>query len=91
GMRRAKRPADFRAAVADPVINALMTLQAGRLRRHTDAQKLERVALFDTWIKGAPEQISEINRNRVLSDPDALASLHLRVWTDDSADPQWRQ
>ncbi len=91
GMRRAKAPADFRAAIADPVVNALMTLQAGRLRRHTEAQRLERTQLFDSWIKGTPAQVSEINRNRALSDPDALASLHLRAWTDDGADPGWRE
>ncbi|MFA5939094.1 MAG: glucans biosynthesis glucosyltransferase MdoH [Sinimarinibacterium sp.] len=89
GLRRALPEPDFRAAIVEPDANALMILTAGRRRRMSEARQAERSAIADAILKSAPDKVDNPVRNRVLSDADALAELHLRVRTADAVHPGW--
>ncbi len=88
-LRRTPALPDFRAAIVDPVVNALAILVERRRRRPAPAQRAQRQAAVAEVLRAGPAQLDEITRMRVLSDPDTLAELHLRVWSAPDAAPDW--
>ncbi len=89
-LHHAPAPADFAAAVVDPIINALMCAQAtgrtgtGRVREFLNSALAER-ALHDGLNSLTPAE-----KNQLLADPAALSGLHWAVWTSAKRHDSWR-
>jgi len=89
GLRRARPVPGFRTAVVDPATNALMILTSGRRRRISATQRAERSALTASIVRAPPSTIDNARRIQLGANADALAELHLRVWSAADADPAW--
>lgn len=82
-LRGAPRPADFVAAVVDPLVNALACAAGGgRVRAGRDEWLAAALA-------GGPEALSERQKLALLDDPQALSGLHFAVWTAPAPHPDW--
>ena len=89
GFKRAPDYADFRAAVVDPVANALVC-SAGTARAfQSDATRRERLALLQTALLQGPAKLDAIQKNMLLTDSLALSRLHYLVWTSTEAHESW--
>jgi membrane glycosyltransferase len=70
----------FVRAAVDPYVNALhCTLQRGE-RRLRPSIRRERRAWLERGLAGGPEVLTDAERRVLLSDPEAAAELHRRVW-----------
>jgi membrane glycosyltransferase len=87
----AARPADFEAAVVDPIANALVCAQA--VMRPATGWPREAIAdaLVDPALRHGATALAPRDRNRLLADPSALSALHWAVWTSPLAHPSWRE
>jgi len=89
-LHHAPAPADFAAAVVDPIVNALMCAQAtgrtgtGRVREFLNSALAER-ALHDGL-----DSLTPAEKNQLLADPVALSGLHWAVWTSAKRHDSWR-
>ena len=82
--------ADLATAVVDPIVNALVCAQGvGRATRGWPLQAIGDAAL-ERALRGGPDALAPPERNRLLADPAALATLHWAVWTAPSAHASWR-
>jgi len=82
---------DFVDAVVDPVVNALLCA-AGKPRPHLPATKLaEHAHLAQVALVTGPANLSEAQKNTLLTNPLLLSQLHMEVWTSDHAHAQWRE
>lgn len=89
GFRRAPEFGDFRAAVVDPVTNAL-ACAAGTARPYpSEATRRERRALLQTALLKGPAQLDLIQMNILLTDSIALSRLHHLVWTAPDVHADW--
>ena len=86
----APRPADLATAVVDPTVNALVCAQA--VARPTPGWPLQAIgdAALERALRGGPGALTPPERNRLLADPAALATLHWAVWTAPGAHASWR-
>ncbi len=89
-LRRGRRlRADFKQAVVDPVLNALVSADAIPRLRLQDAARAEREQLVERALSQGPDGLSERNRNQLLSDPLSLSRLHQRVWSAPQPHRDW--
>lgn len=89
-MRRAITPPDFRTAVVDPAVNALVSLSERRRRTMPTAARTQRNWTVDEAARLSPDALDEVTRNRLLSDPDSMARFHQRVWSDPLTHTGWQ-
>jgi membrane glycosyltransferase len=88
-LNRAMTPPGFMEAVVDPIVNALVCA-SGRIRTkqsvavRSEHERIGRIALHE-----GPEALTIHQKTALLSDPLALARLHLQVWTSLEAHPRW--
>lgn len=80
---------DFRAAVVDPVQNAIAAAAGMPRQRQSESTRKAKSLLLQKALARGPEALGEAERNLLLSDPDLLTKLHLQVWSADGASPQW--
>jgi membrane glycosyltransferase len=89
GFRRAPDYGDFRAAVVDPVTNAL-ACAAGTARPYAaEATRRARLALLQTALIQGPARLDAIQKNMLLTDSVALSRLHHLVWTAPEVHADW--
>ncbi len=89
GFKRAPDYADFKAAVVDPVANALVCA-AGTARPYLSAAtRRERLALLQTALVRGPSGLDAAQKNMLLTDSLALSRLHLLVWTANDVHADW--
>jgi membrane glycosyltransferase len=82
-------PANFVAAVTDPIVNALVCA-AGTARPRMPRNKSElRQRFAQTALHSGPAALTEAQKNALLDDPLLLSRLHLDVWTHEQAHAQW--
>jgi membrane glycosyltransferase len=82
-------PANFVAAVTDPIVNALVCA-AGTARPRMPQNKSDlRQRFAQTALHSGPAALTEAQKNALLDDPLLLSRLHLDVWTHEYAHVQW--
>jgi membrane glycosyltransferase len=88
---RAAAPADFAAAVVDPIVNALVCAQA--VSRPVTGWPREAIAdaLVERALRHGLDALTPSDRSRLLTDPAALSALHFAVWTSPAAHVSWRE
>jgi membrane glycosyltransferase len=88
---RAAAPADFAAAVVDPIVNALVCAQA--VARPVTGWPREAIAdaLVERALRQGLDALTPSDRGRLLADPAALSALHFAVWTSPAAHMSWRE
>jgi membrane glycosyltransferase len=88
---RAAAPADFAAAVVDPIVNALVCAQA--VARPVTGWPREAIAdaLVERALRQGLDALTPSDRGRLLADPAALSALHFAVWTSPAAHTSWRE
>jgi membrane glycosyltransferase len=79
-LARLSSPALFRDAVVDPIVNATACLAAA-YRAVPLSSREGRRALAATALGGGPDGLTVEQKSILLDDPDALAQLHVDVWT----------
>jgi membrane glycosyltransferase len=78
-------------AVVDPLANALVAA-LGVVRRHVPASQAgARDALVRYALDNGPAALGPVQRSLLVSDPVALARLHLAVWSDPAARSPWAE
>ena len=79
---------DFVDAVVDPMANALV---ASSVKPTLDDAKRDalRAGRVETALLRGPTKLTNTQKWELLNDPRALAALHLLVWTDPRAHPEW--
>lgn len=83
--------AGFLRAAAEPVTHAI-ACAAGRPRSGIpDSLRASRRARVDQALHTAVDQISEDDRNFLLSAPDLLCELHRRIWSEAETRSEWRK
>ncbi|MGQ0700106.1 MAG: glucans biosynthesis glucosyltransferase MdoH [Panacagrimonas sp.] len=89
-LRKVRGPlADFRAAVVDPSINALISSCGIPRTRRPVALIEQREHLIERSLTQGPESLGEGPRNVLLSDPLLLGKLHSEVWTSAKTHKGW--
>ncbi|SFF65666.1 membrane glycosyltransferase [Fontimonas thermophila] len=88
-LRRAAPSPGFRDAIIEPAVNALMMLSARRRPLQSAGQHAERERLADALVRDPPSGIDPRTCNRLLSDTDMLAELHVRAWSSPETHPDW--
>ncbi len=80
-LAQARSPATFRDAIVDPGANAAACLAAAHRPRLPCNTRAERRALADAALTLGPDALTAAQKSMLLDDPEALARLHLAVWT----------
>lgn len=78
----------FVRSVVHPITQAL-ACAAGRPRQLPAKLQFARRELVDFALSEGPTGLSEPQRNRLLSDPDALSMLHERLWSAPVSSTDW--
>ncbi|GAC1628595.1 MAG: glucans biosynthesis glucosyltransferase MdoH [Nevskia sp.] len=91
GFKRAKTPADFIAAVVDPITNALLCADGSARDVRSPGNRAAREKMVRTALEGGPEALDPFQKNRLLTDSIALSQLHFLVWTSAAAHAAWRR
>jgi membrane glycosyltransferase len=86
----APQPADFAAAVVDPIDNALMCAQAVGRTGPGRARELLSSSLAERALHAGLQDLTAPEKNQLLADPEALSALHWAVWTSSTRHPSWR-
>jgi membrane glycosyltransferase len=89
GVRRAARTADFREAVVDPVVNAVVCASGVARLRTSEAVSNERRRVVQAALERGPGALQPRDRMTLLNDPLSLAHLHFQVWASPHAAPVW--
>lgn len=89
GFKRAPEYGDFKAAVADPIANALVCAAGTARAFQSEATKAQRRDLLHTALVNGPESLSLMQKNTLLTDSIALSRLHHLVWTSAEANESW--
>ncbi len=74
--------ATFADAIIDPVINALHVGLQGGPRRLDPALAAYREQLAEQVFEEGPDALDEVEKRRLLADPQQMLRLHARVWSD---------
>jgi membrane glycosyltransferase len=82
---------DFRDAVVDPRINALVAASVTPRERVPRRSAEQRKSLVETALSQGPDALNASQRNLLLTDPIALSRLHYRLWSVRGAHPAWLQ
>ena len=82
--------ADFRRAVVDPHMQALVSAFGSPRERRPAALREQRERLLERALREGPDALDDIGRNLILQDPLLLSRLHARVWTSAEAHASWR-
>ncbi len=94
GAEQASRPSGsgFTHAVLDPCANALHRSLQRRRARQPEATRRYLGTLEEKVLREGPDALSAAAKLSLLADPDAMARLHLAVWTLPASDlaPAWR-
>jgi membrane glycosyltransferase len=88
-VRAAATRAGFADAVLDPLVNAIACATA-RPRTLAPAVRAARARLVATAVREGPAGLTRPDRMALLSDPAALARLHLEAWASAAARARWR-
>jgi membrane glycosyltransferase len=88
---RAAAPADFAAAVVDPIVNALVCAQAVSRPVTGWPREATADALVERALRQGLDAVTLSDRGRLLADPAALSALHFAVWTSPAAHVSWRE
>ena len=89
GFKRAPEYADFKAAVVDPVANALVCAAGTARLYHSEATQQERLALVQSALLHGPTRLDSAQKNMLLTDSVALSRLHLLVWSAPDVHGDW--
>jgi membrane glycosyltransferase len=81
----------FVRAVVDPFVNALHRVLLRGPRRYAAEVRAARQALVERALAGGPDALTDAQRRTLLSDPDAVDTLHEAVWAleDEAAAARW--
>ena len=89
GVRRNARIADFREAVVDPVVNAVVCASGVARLRTSDPVANERSRVVQAALERGPQVLRPREKMTLLNDPLSLARLHFQVWASPQAAPAW--
>jgi len=81
--------AGFVDAVVDPTTHAIVSAVTPSHARRARALESRRKLVAAALVHG-PNGLTERQKRLVLADREALAELHARVWTSQTAHPDWR-
>lgn len=81
---------DFRAAVVDPQLNALLCACATARPGLPPATREAHAQLAQMALEHGSAALTPAQANLLLQDPLALSQLHFEVWCAPQAHPQWR-
>lgn len=91
GLRRAPAaPPDFRAAVADPIVNALSCAAGMPRERRPEPSRKAKSLLVQKALARGPAVLNDVERNLLLADPVCLSRLHGLVWSSPEAAAEWK-
>jgi len=91
GLRRAPPVLpDFRAAVVDPLANALSCAAGMPRERPPEAAQRAKATLVDKALVQGPDALGDAERNLLLADPVCLSRLHGLVWSSPEAAREWQ-
>jgi membrane glycosyltransferase len=88
-VRRAGSRPGFVDAVIDPLVNAVACATVP-VRTLAPAVRAARARLVATAVRDGPAALGRRERMVLLSDPGALARLHLEAWASPTARARWR-
>jgi membrane glycosyltransferase len=83
-------PANFAAAVVDPIVNALLCAQAAGRTGAGRVRELMNTALAERALHHGIDHLTPAEKNQLLADPAALSALHWAVWTSAARHDSWR-
>jgi membrane glycosyltransferase len=84
-----RRTATWIDAVVDKSFNAMMAAFAGAAPVLPPAVREARRTLVERALSDGPNALSDLEKNTLLGDRDALREFHRRVWSLDSIHPAW--
>jgi membrane glycosyltransferase len=80
----------FVDAVVDPALNALICAAGTPRTRVSRSLSEERRHLLRMALAAGPDGLTDAQKMRLIDDSDALAELHLAVWTSADVHAAWR-
>jgi membrane glycosyltransferase len=80
----------FVDAVVDPAVNALICATSAPHARSSQVAGEERRQLIRFALAAGPDALTDVQRMRLIDDPDALTELHTVVWTVTDVHVGWR-
>lgn len=80
----------FVDAVIDPEINELLCATGTSRALQSETRRAERAQLVRKALVGGPDVLPEVERMRIIGDPETLALLHLAVRSAPDAHASWR-
>lgn len=79
----------FVDAVVHPLVNAIVCAASSAQARLSAPARARRRRVVAAALEAGPAALSDRQRLFFLSDPVALAQLHVQVWTAPTAHPTW--
>jgi membrane glycosyltransferase len=86
----APAPPGFVDAVVDPEINELLCATGTSRALQSQTRRAERTQLVRRALVGGPHVLREVERMRIIGDPETLVQLHLAVRSSPDAHDSWR-